>query len=212
VAYRQLFFVAFVSVGLGLVGCGGDSAAAAFDPTTDESAPGNPDAPPSSADHSPPNSDDPAPGNADSPQNPGGSSDGGGNAESLCRELCDILRITECAQGEPLPAARAFCETECVIPQEQLACATVYAAAISCILGVNTVCVVSDEQSENPFEACSDEFDAADACEDQYDPPDPDPVEDCTLAGGCSCDNECEQCECALGAQSPTLCAAVCDQ
>ncbi|HYJ11661.1 MAG TPA: hypothetical protein VEX18_21710 [Polyangiaceae bacterium] len=201
-----------MSVGLGLVGCGGDSASAAFDPTTDDSAPRNPDAPPSGADDSPPNSDDPAPGNADHPQSPGGSSDGGGNAESLCRELCDILDVTECAQGEPVPAARAFCETECVIPQEQLACATVYAAAISCLLGPDSLCV-SDDEPGNPFEECGDEFDAADSCEEQYEPPDPDPVEGCTLAGGCSCgDDLCAQCECAAGAQAATLCATVCDQ
>ncbi len=216
-AYRQLFFLACVSLGFGLVGCGGESASSAVDPTTDDSAPGNPDAPPSGADDSPPNSDDPAPRNADAPRSPGGSGDGdsGGNAEALCRELCDILRVTECPQGQ---TAGALCQTDCVIPPALQPCASAYAAAISCMLSADTLCV-SDDEPGNPFEECADEFYAADACEEQYEPPDPDPdpdpdpVENCTLAGGCSCgDDLCAQCECAAGAQAATACATICEQ
>jgi len=202
-----------VSVGLGLVGCGGNSASSAADPATNDLAPGNPDAPPSGADDSPPSSDDTPPGNADTP--PGSTDSPGGSLQSLCEDVCQFFEdVSECVDEEPdVMDLDELCSGGCAMlpePSEPIPCLQEMEAMFDCILGLGSLC--SGGGGEAQAAMCQDEATRYSDCAEDEGVPVEGPGDLCTMENDCQCGGDlCETCQC-VSPDRPQDCASVCDQ
>lgn len=228
-AYRQLFAVACAVLGfVALPACGGGPGSAAG-VETDDTAPENDDAPPYGAsgdrapsnDDTPPRAKDRPPSNPDRP--PGGSpspgdGDGGSSdsdAQASCQALCaDIPDLNECSTAGIEGAVASICRTNCVLSEEDAACDAQLSDALDCLAQLGEFCTGNPPTAADAAQ-CSDEFEAADTCEDMNSVPDdddddppPPPVANCTLAGGCQCATACQVCTCAGG--TTAQCSAAC--
>ena len=214
-AYRQLFAAACFACGFAAAACGGSNGSAADTDTTSDAAPTNGDQARFNGDQAsgsrdqPPANKDQPPASSDQPpsSSPGGQS--GGGAEAACRAFCNQFGGAEgCPGDNQLNAAvRAICDSGCTLDDDEQFCQAEVVAALNCIAGLPGLCTANGP-SDNDAAACRASQQAVSACEDAHEPPDMDP-EPCSMAGGCNCGDDCESCQCLLGAASPT-CDAAC--
>lgn len=207
-AYRQLCAVTFAVLGWVTVGCGSGSGSVAVPDVTDDPPPANRDQPPNNASDHTSNADQP-PANPDQPPNDanGLPSTGGGNgAEGVCRAFCDSIKDKDC-KGPSNAITRALCDSGCVLPTEQQACATEFSAAITCVSHLNGLC--TEAFTEDDAAACKDTFDAANACAKAHQLPDDNNGPPCSEAGGCECDSACMTCTCEAGSDGEALAACL---
>jgi len=210
VAYRQLCAVTFAVLGWVTVGCGSGSGSLAVPDVTDEQPPANPDQPTNNASDHTSNADQP-PANPDRPlHEPSGlPGTGDSGAETACRALCDSIKDKDC-KGPSGAVTRAICNTGCVLSAAQQPCAAEFAAAISCLGGLDGLC--TDALTEDQAASCDNAFDAADECDKAHQPPDDDEGPPCSAARGCECGNDaCMTCACEAGTDSDALAACLTD-
>jgi hypothetical protein len=191
-------------LGLLTVGCGSGGAAAAPDETGTEQPPANPEQPPNDSVHT--SNSDQAPVNPDQPPaNSDGLAGGGGQAEGLCRAFCDTFEDQDC-KGPSGTIVRFVCDSGCVLGAAQ-ACASEFAAALSCLSGLSGLC--TDGFTQEQARACEPAFDAADACDEANQPGNGNGNGNgnaCTTEGGCECTDPCLACYCdATGDAAATL-------
>jgi hypothetical protein len=207
VAYRKLFGVALVAVGVLAVGCGAGEGRSVAAAETDDGLPSvSDDQPPPSGDQ-PPGSDDQPPRNPDRPrfnpdQPPSGSTDDGsgpGAGGGACASTCDTID-EECEGGQGQSPLRQLCNVGCRIPDgaTTVPCPNQLAALLNCAINVAGLCP-TEEQAPAVQEQCLSQLQAFGACQQAAEPPDDDPDDtgNCTADGGCeNCGSECNECIC----------------
>jgi hypothetical protein len=215
VAYRKLYAVALISLGVAACGSGeGRIAAGSVDdglpyasgdqaPYDDDQPPGNEDQPPSNPDQPP--SDD----------GPGGTTSPGGATGPLvaaCRALCDAA--AECADGlsNEVPGLSQACESGCTVPAGTVVpCPNELAAVWVCSGESGLICAGDQAGPGQAENACRAEAQAFGQCLEAQEPDDdPEPVGNCTQMGGCeNCGSQCATCVCEAGSDTDDLAACL---
>jgi hypothetical protein len=206
VAYRKLFGLAVVSLGLTL-GCGGGEGRTAVDVPEDSDAPPSDTQPPFSSDRPPTNSDQP-PVNPDqpsvNPDQPGGAVADLGQLEELCHDVCDAVEQCQTEGQNPDVGMNVdrVCDSGCQIPAStqvsSIPCLNELTAAFDCLAGAGVFCLMEEDAAQ--VEACKPLAQQYSACIEVTEPVDPDPPGNCTQDGGCeNCGSECATCFCEAG-------------
>jgi len=214
---RSIALVLAVFGSPALFACGGKATGGTSIPDGNPSEPTPPpgvyDPPPPTYDTPPPTMDTPPP-IYDPPVA------GGGQA---CIQLCNFAAANTCQGVTPTPEEIAACPAGC---QELLVefapCEEQFGAALSCILTspffedfFTAICNGEEPEldEEEILAVCEGPIMALEECSGSITEPDPDPDPDpdvCSEADQCvGCVDNCESCECALGADSET-CIEIC--
>ena len=206
-AFRNVFGLALLLGGVLAVGCGGSSGKVTHDlgddppPTSGDQPPLNPDRP-SGSDDQPPSSSGRPPSNPDSPS--------GGRLQELCSKLCEVIdRCDTGANMDGMDTSDLCSEGGCRLPpgivETAIPCGNEMIALLDCALGLSNLCAADGSpQDEANEQQCREAIQGFERC-DEYEPPDTDPPDppnnedDCTIAGGCECENPCQECYCAAG-------------
>lgn len=219
-AYRQLYAVAFLMLGMAGVACGGDTTGSAAAPgPSDDAPPSADDQPPSSADDAPPSADDAPPSGADAPPGGADSPGSGGRIQQLCEDACQLLEhLAQCPQGMEidgmsLEVCRSGGCSMAVDPGVEVQCLAELEGLFGCVANLPNVCMPSQEQAM----ACLDQVKSFSECAVDIEPsdPDPDPDPPTCMAPSCNCGGQaCAECYCEnadlAGADLLAFCADVC--
>jgi hypothetical protein len=184
-----------------VAGCGGGEGRTAVDVPEDDGLPfadadqasGNQDQPETNPDQPERNPDQPAL-NPDqgSVSVPGG---GAGGLPGVCQAVCDVFEACE-YQGSGVGILQNICSRNCMVPGGgEIPCPSELGQYLSCLDASTTLCAT--EQGAPAAEECAAAGQAFGRCvEDQ----EPEPVGNCTPAGGCeNCGSQCAACVCEAG-------------
>ena len=135
------------------------------------------------------------------PESPGG----GGGSNQDCDQVCASLLEAGCEEGDP-----ATCSTACPAALAELgACSEQYLVLLDCVFSdPQFACVNGEIDEETFFAQCQGPATAFAACIDREEP-DPEPVDECSIEGGCLCATECDRCLCFFEGDT-TTCAPSC--
>jgi len=210
---RSIALVLAVFGSPALVACGGKATGIADTSGGPEPVPTPPPGvyqpPPPTMDTPPPTTDTPPP-IYDPPAG------GGGPA---CVQLCNFAATRTCQGVTPTPEELAACPASCdQLLVEFAPCEAEFAAALSCILAspvfedfFDAVCAGEEPEldEEELLNVCESQLLAFGECSGSITDPDPNPPE-CSEADQCQgCVEDCEACECSLGADSE-VCIQIC--